>query len=958
MMHRLLTAILAILCCSLSHAQLAVPATQPISATAVRSTLTSIAFYYGADVPWESLGAFDVAVVEPGHVKPIATGPGWSHRLNPGTQVAAYISVGEVHPTRAYFSRMRPEWKLGENAAWQSIVVDQAADGYAAFYLREVIEPLWLAGYRAFFLDTLDSFYLVAKTPLAQAQQIEGMAQLIREIKRAYPQAKLIFNRGFEILPQVHSLVDAVVAESLFKGYNAEKKQYTDVPPADRDWLWGQLKKCRDMYGLPVISIDYVPPDQREQARDAARQILSLGAIPWVTNPEINMLGIGSVEALPRQVLAIHDEPGDEAKLSLHEIHRMATMALNELGLDARYMHHSAKELENIENLPLIGRYAGLVVWFASGRFENTPRLRAMMNRAREQGVPVVIVGELPPDAQLGDWGLQLSRQERATTRLELEKLSPHVGIEIEPQPFVGAFTPLVAQTGQTWLRVKSPTGKYADAVAIMPWGGYAISRYWWVSLGRGLGERWVVDPIEFFRAALRRDANIPQPDVTTETGRRLLFVHHDGDGFASRAEISGTPFASEVMLTEFLQRYRVPTTVSVIEGETGGQGLYSALSPTLEGIAKRMFALPHVEIATHSYSHPFYWSDLEAGMSKGTLTMSLKIPNYKFDIEREIAGSADYINQRLAPPGKRTRIMLWTGDTQPLAAPVRQAYAAGLLNMNAGDTWITRAQPSLTLVGPIGMMKGDYFQVYAPNQNENVYTNSWTGPFYGFERVIETFEMTDTPRRLKPINIYYHTYIATKRASIQSLHKVYQWALTQNVHPVFASEYAQRVLDWRRATVSRDMATQALQLRSGAHLRQWRVADPSGWNASQCEGVAGHAVHAGQRYLNAINSIALCAGSLSRNATFSSKRPELESANAKLVQWELVGEDWRATLQGHVPLQARIRGDCKLDAARSSLGLRAQPIAGGMLIEAAQAPDPQRTSGGQTQLVLRCARS
>ena len=34
-------------------------------------------------------------------------------------------------------------------------------------------------------------------------------------------------------------------------------------------------------------------------------------------------------------------------------------------------------------------------------------------------------------------------------------------------------------------------------------------------------------------------------------------------------------------------------------------------------------------------------------------------------------------------------------------------------------------------------MMKGDWFQVYAPMQNENVYTNNWTGPFYGFERVI-----------------------------------------------------------------------------------------------------------------------------------------------------------------------------------------------------------------------------
>ena len=80
----------------------------------------SFAFYYGKDIPWEALGAFDVAVVEPGNVSD-GTGynagvRGWSHRLNPGTAVAAYIAVGEVHPTRGYFKAMRPEWKLGENA--------------------------------------------------------------------------------------------------------------------------------------------------------------------------------------------------------------------------------------------------------------------------------------------------------------------------------------------------------------------------------------------------------------------------------------------------------------------------------------------------------------------------------------------------------------------------------------------------------------------------------------------------------------------------------------------------------------------------------------------------------------------------------------------------------------------------------------------------------------------------
>jgi hypothetical protein len=296
------------------------------------------------------------------------------------------------------------------------------------------------------------------------------------------------------------------------------------------------------------------------------------------------------------------------------------------------------------------------------------------------------------------------------------------------------------------------------------------------VELPQDNGERWAVNPVAFFRAALRSDrGDGPVPDVSTESGRRLLLVHMDGDGFASQAELPGTPLASEVMLKEFLERYRWPSTVSIIEGEVGARGLYAALTPLMEKTARQIFALPHVEMASHTYSHPFFWADAELGRAREGRAMGLRIPGYQYNAAREISGARDYINT-LAPPGKQTRVVLWSGDTQPLETPVRLAYQAGLLNMNSGNTWISKAEPSLTLVGPLGMMKGDWFQVYAPMQNENVYTNNWTGPFYGFERVIETFEMTDTPRRLKPVNIYYHTYIASKRASIASLHKVYGW--------------------------------------------------------------------------------------------------------------------------------------------------------------------------------------
>ncbi|MBC7609444.1 MAG: bifunctional glycoside hydrolase 114/ polysaccharide deacetylase family protein [Polaromonas sp.] len=905
----------------------------------------SFAFYYGKDIPWEALGAFDVAVVEPGNV----TSSGWSHRLNPGTTVAAYISVGEVHPTRGYFKAMRPEWKLGENAAWGSIVVDQAAPGWSAFYLTQVIKPLWDQGYRAFFLDTLDSFYLVAKTPEAQQKQIAGMASLIQDIKRAYPDAKLIFNRGFEILPEVNTLAYAVAAESLFQGWDAGKNEYRVVPPADRDWIMGQLIKCRDEYKLPVISIDYVPPNDRALARDIAQKIKALGVIPWVTNPALDMLGIGQVEVLPRQVLAIHDEPGNLASQSLHEIHRIGATPLNYLGLDLRYVYRDAPEMQELSKQVLAGRYAGVMTWFNRGGFQQGAALTQLLDNARLQSVPLVLLGDLPSAATMGALGVDMGAPVKPDKLARFEKLSPHVGYEIEPLPAVESFAAPTVRPGKgdVWLRIHSKTNGDEDVIAITQWGGFAADRFLKVDLPQDSGGRWVVNPVAFFGAAFKLSGDIPVPDVTTESGRRLLFVHVDGDGFPNRAEIAGTPLAPEVMNKEFLQRYRWPSTISVIEGEVAPIGLYKALSPMMEKIAREIFALPNVEMASHTYSHPFYWADAELGVQIPGRVVNLKIPGYTYDVNREITGARDYVNT-LGPTGKKTRMLFWSGSSEPLATPVALAYKAGLLNMNGGYTTISKAEPSLTLVAPIGIMKGDYYQVYAPMQNENVYTNSWTGPFYGFERVIETFEMTDKPLRLKPVNIYYHTYIASKRASIASLHKVYGWAedqlKQQKLHPVFASEYAERVLDWRRATVARTDA--GLELRGGRNLRQWRVDSSAPLPAvSAAAGIAGHSSHEQTHFVHATKSVAQY--TIDKGAISPAY---LESANAKLVSWETSvsasGPVQLFRFEGHLPLQARFNAPaCELQATS---GQRASRRGGWLDIEA---------SGiGTTTVILRCA--
>jgi hypothetical protein len=344
---------------------------------------------------------------------------------------------------------------------------------------------------------------------------------------------------------------------------------------------------------------------------------------------------------------------------------------------------------------------------------------------------------------------------------------------------------------------------------------------------------------------------------------------------------------------------------VSIIEGEISARGLFPGQSPALEALARRIFALPHVEIASHSLSHPFRWQALARGGRNDEYDYSLKLPGYSYDPRAEIGGSVRYIDERLAPAGKKTRVFLWTGDCNPDELPLEEAARAGVLNMNGGDTLITRADPTLTLVSPQGIPRGRHYQVYAPNQNENVYTALWRGPYYGYEKAIETFEMTESPRRLKPVNIYYHVYSATKTASLAALNKVYAWAAAQPLHPVYASEYIQRALDFRRAVIAR--TADGWRARGLGSIRTLRAPAALGVPEGQ---VAGHAEHGGQSY-----AILAADNAELRYATAAAPQGRLSDANARVTAFERRGEVARLSLAGHVPIEFRVAGGRRCNA-------------------------------------------
>lgn len=151
-------------------------------------------------------------------------------------------------------------------------------------------------------------------------------------------------------------------------------------------------------------------------------------------------------------------------------------------------------------------------------------------------------------------------------------------------------------------------------------------------------------------------------------------------------------------------------------------------------------------------------------------------VSGYTFSLNTEIVASARYVTERLSPKAKPCRVIQWSGSCDPTETALRVADEAGILNINGGDTYTDAVMPSLTTVSGLVNPVGKRMQVYTGQANENILTNLWTGPFHGYRDIIEAMRFTETPRRLMPINIYYHFYSAEKHASLRALQDVHEW--------------------------------------------------------------------------------------------------------------------------------------------------------------------------------------
>jgi len=542
-------------------------------------------------------------------------------------------------------------------------------------------------------------------------------------------------------------------------------------------------------YGLDIIYVRYQNMFNNEEVKESIQAIKLEGLIPYITN-DLAIYGQTSKNALKREILTLIDE--SIADRTLLSAHKHGAMVFEYMGYIQK-LYDVSQGLPSIEN---VQHYAGVVVWLNSS-YKYPDKLISWILALHKSGIKVAFVNNFGTsvdklllkelDIDLAYRDVDVNFKKIITQRDEI------IGFETEPALKEKSIYLQPSCDAKPLLTYKNSDNLLSVPAAVTKWGGYALAESFMLELKDEY--LWIINPFEFFQRALR----LPKlliPDTTTHNGNRLMFSHIDGHGMSYFVESDPNSYSAEVIYEKILKKYTVPHSVSMIGSEVSATGLYPELSTRLNRILRKVYSLENVEGATHTYSHPNIWSKIDKGDLAEEYRNSVK--NYQFSVDSEIRDELSYINNNLLTKDKRKANMIfWSGDCAPEEDILEYVYKKDILNINGGNTRISATEPWLSYVSPLGIERGEYYQIYAGIQNENAYTNYWIGPYWGFKKVVQTLKMTNTPRRLKPIDIYYHFYSGSHISSLNAVKHVFEWSLKQEVMPIFTSEYIPKVMHY-----------------------------------------------------------------------------------------------------------------------------------------------------------------
>ncbi len=604
-----------------------------------------------------------------------------------------------------------------------------------------------------------------------------------------------------------------------------------------------------------------------------------------------------------RTVLAIYDGK-QEGPPHQTRLHKLAEMPLNHLGYMLEYRDVNGP----LPPLDELARYRAVVTWFVEPLADPAAYIK-WLEPAVATGQRYIMLGEIAPRESdelmsainriLAPLGIAhagtfidltykskvaFQNPEMIGFEQKLDKALPGFPLMMQRSPQLEAHLVIDADTVEG--------RRKAVVVATGPRGGFAAQNFTVVLEPNTDRLSWVINPFSFFAKSLGGE-RFPIPDVTTVSGRRIYFSQIDGDGWNNLSGVEGYRqiLSAEVVLRELIEPFPdLPVSVGLIAADV--QPLLGG-NPAGAAIARRLYRLPQVEVASHTHTHPYNWSFFEAydRAKEEKLIKNYRPPDQPlrervtsalarvagrpvtdqrydpfvsgsddlprtylkapFTLDLEIRGALK-ISENFAPPGKRAKLYLWSGDATPFEGAVAATRAIGVRNMNGGDSRLDPEYPSVAYVPSISRPVGRERQIYAVNSNENTYTNDWTGPFNGQAMLVNTLTNTDKPRRLKGFDLYYHMYSGEKQASLRAVRKLLELARATPVIPLDASQYAAMADDYFSTEITQTgLFKWVIRKRGALETVRFDDADQLAIDDAESLGVLGANRHQGSLYVS-----------------------------------------------------------------------------------------------------------
>ena len=779
-----------------------------------------------------SLAAFDLSVLHP-HAE-LDMEPGHAQ----GNRYLALLDLVHVRTgsREAMLTAERQVSTKPSGSDKRIRIVDSADPRWIAWAVEALADPVAKKGFDGFVLSLGDE----AVEPVARTAVLTFAATL----RQRYPDKHILLDLHIGLGIEASHVADGFLALGVYtrKGKNGMAEW---TPIADTQRLT-RLIRTVQMQGMRVFAVDYAPANDHAACREAAKRLAAIGTLPFITTPALNGVNLGPLEEISRHVLVLHgwDEKhvGETAPAAdTTTTTRLLRQSLEWLGCELDFHNATGADfLPQDHHFAAVILDPGLVL-----SVEQQRTLAAWLPSLRARNIPLLLTGMPFTDAtarQLAMQHLGLGGRAQPAARLvktnvasmDSTLLRPDAKITASSLGFLDLEAPadariVLALHGQDALGSEHRF----DQTFLTSWGGA------WIDPAATSAEPQI-NTTAFLTQWLGSITLAPVPDTTTREGRRIFYSHIDSTGFSEPSTLPGFPLCAEVMRDRILNRYLLPVTVSVCEADMRCwlPKQKATDAPRLEHIARSLFEMPQVQAASNSFTRPSRWT---AGINISS-TLNERAKTTRHDMEREIAGSMNYIHRRLLPLGKEVNLMLWPENAAPTSEALRFCRAMNVEQL-ASTSASTPAASNTTRMTPLAV-RCDFADVRTEQ-------------------------------------------------GVAALEKTFDACAGEPLHAMTAAAYAASVRDARHTRVLSAGDNRWIILNAGAS-RTLRLAASAGMpDMARCQGVSGYTTHQGQVY---IHTMGLARTELILTKSKPSQHIHLAESSAPVEFMELSSR--RATFQ------------------------------------------------------------